>query len=471
MKKILKVLTLVLCFTIFTVPAFAVINESTRLYGDNRYQTAEEIANEYNSGLVNSVVLVPGTNFANALPASVLAHKNKAPILLIDSTASRTKEAFDYIASHLTKIGTIYLIGDKSLIGSDFESKLNQLGYRNIIRISGIDKYETDYLIAQKLNVSSSTPLVISSGENFPDALAISSFAAAYGWPILLTNKDVMTPKIKEYIEQKQPSKVYITGGTTVIPSSLEDTVLSLAPNTKIVRFDGTDRYQTAIKIAREFAPGPLHIYVASGLNFPDALAGSVLAAEGGGPILLVNSLAKTNLPADVKNYLQTIKELKSNISLTFFGGTTVIPTPLEQLVSREGGLITDSRSILEDEVIALVNKERTSRGLQPLVKNDVLSKLARLKSQDMIDKNYFDHESPTYGSPFDMMDVFGVNFCYAGENIACGQTNADLVVEAWMNSPGHMANILKKEYQEIGVGLAWDEEGYPYWTQMFIRP
>lgn len=471
MKKIYKFLAFVLCFIIITEPVFAVVSQTTRLFGLDRYKTAKAISEQYNSGFVNSVVLAPGSNFANALPASVLAYKNEAPLLLIDSTASKTKEAFEYITSHLTKIGKIYLIGDSSLIGSDFESKLNQLGYKNVVNIKGADKYETDYLIAKELNVPIGRPVVISSGENFPDALAISSFAAANGWPILLSDKDAITPRIKEYIQEKQPSKIYITGGTAVISTMLEDEIKSLLPRAIIQRFGGIDRYATAILIANQFAPSPVNIYISSGLNFPDALAGSVLAAKSFAPIILVNPQAKTALNPNVKNYLQKIKELRVNTSLTFLGGTTVIPAQLEELVSLEGGFVTDSRNILEAEVIELVNKERTSRGLQALNHNDVLAKLTRLKSQDMADKNYFDHQSPTYGSPYDMMNSFGITYQNAGENIARGQATAKMVMEGWMNSPGHRENILKEEYQEIGVGLAIDSTGQSYWTQMFIRP
>lgn len=470
MKRILKVFALVLCFFLVAQPALAAVSHITRLYGTDRYKTAKVIAEQYNSGLVNSVVLAPGTNFANALPASVLAHKHDAPLLLLGPTAGNTQEAFDYIVSHLTKIGTIYLVGDTNLIDTQFEVKLNQLGYKNIVTIKGNDKYHTDYLIAQELGVRPGTPVVLSSGENFPDALAISSFAAAYSWPILLAEKDRMTGDIEQFITGQQPNKIYITGGSAVISSELEEAVKKLAPGAKIQRFNGSDRYATAIQIANEFAPGPLHIYVSSGLNFPDALAGSVLAAKNYGPILLVNPLAK-ELHQDVAGYLNTIKQLKSKIDMTFIGGTSVISVELENAVSQQGGYITDSLKILEDQVITLVNKERTAKGLQALTKNDVLCNLARLKSQDMIDKNYFDHDSPTYGSPFDMMKSFGIKYSYAGENIAYGQAAAEEVMEGWMKSTGHRENILKEEYQEIGVGIAKDSSGKLYWTQLFIRP
>ncbi|MDO6353625.1 SafA/ExsA family spore coat assembly protein [Caloramator sp. CAR-1] len=125
----------------------------------------------------------------------------------------------------------------------------------------------------------------------------------------------------------------------------------------------------------------------------------------------------------------------------------------------------------LESEVVRLVNIERAKVGLPPLKENWQLSRIARYKSQDMINKNYFSHYSPTYGSPFQMIESFGLRFSAAGENIAMGQRTPQEVMNAWMNSPGHRSNILNPTYTEIGVGLAKDKAGRCYWTQMFIKP
>lgn len=130
-----------------------------------------------------------------------------------------------------------------------------------------------------------------------------------------------------------------------------------------------------------------------------------------------------------------------------------------------------DEMKSMEKEVIKLVNIERANNGLAPLKENWELSRVARYKSSDMIAKNYFSHTSPTYGSPFKMINSFGLKFSSAGENIAMGQRTPQEVVQAWMNSPGHRSNILNKNFTEIGVGLAKDANGNPYWTQMFIRP
>ncbi|MCB2297672.1 CAP domain-containing protein [Clostridium tagluense] len=123
----------------------------------------------------------------------------------------------------------------------------------------------------------------------------------------------------------------------------------------------------------------------------------------------------------------------------------------------------------LEKEVVTLVNQERAKQGLAPLKDNSQLSNVARTKSEDMVANNYFSHTSPTYGSPFDMMKKFGITYNAAGENIAMGQQTAASVMNGWMNSPGHKANILSANFTEIGVGVAKDKSGTIYWTQEFI--
>ena len=119
-----------------------------------------------------------------------------------------------------------------------------------------------------------------------------------------------------------------------------------------------------------------------------------------------------------------------------------------------------------ELEVVRLINEIRAQYGLSELKVNTELSRVARIKSQDMHDKGYFSHNSPTYGSPFDMMKQFGIKYRTAGENIAMGYRNPQSVVNGWMNSPGHRANILNGSFREIGMGYIASGN---YWTQMFI--
>ena len=127
---------------------------------------------------------------------------------------------------------------------------------------------------------------------------------------------------------------------------------------------------------------------------------------------------------------------------------------------------VSSSVASFESEVVRLVNAERSKTGLAPLTQDWQLSRVARYKSQDMKDLGYFSHTSPTYGSPFEMMKSFGITYRTAGENIAKGYSTPEAVVKAWMNSPGHRANILNSSYTHLGVGYVAQGS---YWTQMFI--
>jgi len=129
-----------------------------------------------------------------------------------------------------------------------------------------------------------------------------------------------------------------------------------------------------------------------------------------------------------------------------------------------------DDIKALEQKVADIVNQRRAEAGLAPLKMNWEVSRVARYKSQDMIDKKYFAHQSPTYGSAFNMMENFGIKFTAAGENIAYGQKTPEEVMTSWMNSAGHKANILSSAYNQIGVGAAKASNGTLYWTQMFIK-
>ncbi len=121
-----------------------------------------------------------------------------------------------------------------------------------------------------------------------------------------------------------------------------------------------------------------------------------------------------------------------------------------------------------EGAVLTLVNQERAKAGCQPLTSDSRLVTAARQHSQDMADRNYFDHTTPD-GVAFDKrITNAGYRWSNAGENIAKGQKDAAAVMQAWMNSPGHRANILNCKFKNIGVGLAYDSKRTPYWTQDF---
>lgn len=189
--------------------------------------------------------------------------------------------------------------------------------------------------------------------------------------------------------------------------------------------------------------------------------------------MLPVNALSKTcyNKVMTIKSVYIYVNGVKFKLPLT--PNCPNLPskpnnTPSNPSTTPEQKPSTDFSSY-QQQVLDLVNAERAKRGISALTLDSSLSSVATKKSQDMVNKNYFDHTSPTYGSPFDMMKQFGISYRTAGENIAKGQKTPQEVVAAWMNSEGHRKNILNPNFTNLGVGIAKDSNKTTYWTQMFI--
>lgn len=138
-----------------------------------------------------------------------------------------------------------------------------------------------------------------------------------------------------------------------------------------------------------------------------------------------------------------------------------------EATTSASSSASTSSNSSAANQILSLVNSERAAAGLSALTLDSSLTNAAMLKAQDMADNNYFSHTSPTYGTPFQMLQTLGISYKSAGENIAKGQKSAEAVMTAWMNSEGHKANILSSSYGKLGVGYV-NQNGTTYWVQIF---
>lgn len=121
-----------------------------------------------------------------------------------------------------------------------------------------------------------------------------------------------------------------------------------------------------------------------------------------------------------------------------------------------------------ELEVFNLINAQRTKNGLTALKSDAEVLRVARIKAQEMVDKNYFSHTSPTYGSPFEMLKSFKISYKSAGENIAGNSSNSG-AVNAWMNSSGHRANILNSSFNYTGIGVVKSPTYGKIYVQMFI--
>ncbi|MBP3950219.1 cell wall-binding repeat-containing protein [Bacillus suaedae] len=446
-----KVVTLLLPLLALSILFIQNADAAARISGESRYATAVEIAQEgWQSS--ETVVLARGNDFPDALAGGPLAYHFDAPILLTarDSLTSVTRSEINRLQAK-----RVIILGGTSAISKSVEDTLKSMGVE-VERIGGKNRYDTAARIAKKLPA---TKAVVASGQNFPDALAVAPYAARNGLPILLTSKESLPAETKTALTGK--TSTIVVGGTGVVSNQ----VVNQLPSAK--RYSGTDRYGTAKEIITKLPLAGGRAYVATGTNFADALAGSVLAAKRNAPIVLTNS---TNVPNVVR---QTISE--SNItSLTVFGGTAAVNEATSNLLSSIGLIDGDINKVSSQEwdVFLKVNEERVKANLKPLRLSVDLSAVARVKSKDMHDVNYFDHQSPTYGSPFEMMDDFGITYRRAAENIAAGYTSASAVMEGWMNSPGHRANIMNKDLTHIGVGYYKGTNNYrEYWTQMFITP
>lgn len=154
-----------------------------------------------------------------------------------------------------------------------------------------------------------------------------------------------------------------------------------------------------------------------------------------------------------------------TNPNVIWAGMTINIPSSTSVSPGTQAPATTaPSQSTFASQVVTLVNQERTKAGLRPLTSNSALTTMALDKAKDMYTNGYFDHTSPTYGSPFDMMTKYGISYSYAGENIAKGQQTPAAVMTAWMNSAGHRQNILSPNFTQIGVAYYNGE-----WVQEFI--
>lgn len=315
------VLFLALCFCFGFLPQDASAEDYPRLFGDTRYQTSAAVAEKYNNGQVDNVIIASGVKFPDALSVSTLAGQLHAPILLVNKTADQSQDALDYISKHMTG-GKVWIIGGTNAVDGGFESKLTSMG-NSVERLAGYDRYETCSAIVEKTSVPTVTPVFVASGENFPDALSIASVAAAKGYPIILTPKNALPDGAESYLSNQQPSEVFIIGGTGVIPQAIESRIRAILPSATVTRLAGRSRYDTSVEVYKKFFEDPLNIYIASGTQFADALSTSVLAAKDNAPIVLVES-GKNVPPSSTMSYLEYLG-MSELPSVTIIGGNYAV--------------------------------------------------------------------------------------------------------------------------------------------------
>ncbi|MGI1660169.1 MAG: cell wall-binding repeat-containing protein [Desulfitobacterium sp.] len=356
-------LAILIAFTARPVQANTAINP--RLDGPDRYQTSAAIAKQFSDQVVDHVVLASGKDFPDALSASVLAHQWNAPILLVNKQPHNSPDALAYIETHLARDGKIFITGGEGVIGAEFDSFFADKGY-TVERLGGVDRYDTDRLIADALNSEPSGTVYIASGENFPDVLSVSSFASQTQAPILLVKHDSIPLAIQDYLQSQQPKQVYISGGAGVVSLEVESQIQDILPEATVTRFSGNDRYETAAQAYEQMAPNPETIYIASGLNYPDALSGAPLASQKGDPILLIDPTTPF-IPDSIAAYLSQLYINGITPSVTGLGGPGVVPDEVINNVVRllngeaQSPLFmvrtVDSRLVMEKSIIPITKE------------------------------------------------------------------------------------------------------------------
>ncbi|WP_459129135.1 cell wall-binding repeat-containing protein [Guggenheimella bovis] len=268
--------------------------DAQRIFGLDRIDTAVNLSKELYDSTEN-VIIARKDTFPDALSGSVLARVLDAPVLLCSSDVLDPA-----VAEEIRRLNAqnIYIIGGSQSISPKVESELSTMA-RSVQRVSGRDRYETSAKVASLISIYSGgvESAVIVSGENYPDALSISPYAARTLAPILLVKSKEVPASIKKAIQDIGIKVTTVVGGMQVI----DDSVLKELPGLR-GRIGGQTRFETSALIAEKFFSGATKTIVASGERFADALVSGPLAYKDQAPILLVK---KNILPSEIETYLK----------------------------------------------------------------------------------------------------------------------------------------------------------------------
>jgi putative cell wall-binding protein len=279
-------------------------NIATRQSGADRYATAATISRATTASNTDVVYVATGLNFPDALAAAAAAGHLNAPILLTQPLALPTPTK-----TELTRLKPVKIIVAGG-IGVISAAVFNQLAAYtvptgNVERQSGADRYATAASVSSHTFDPGVAVAYIATGLNFPDALAAAAASGRLGGPVLLVTKTSIPTATQTELTRLQPGRIIVAGGSGVV-SDLVLTALNGFTSGGVERQSGLNRYATAASVSSHtFAPGVPVVYVATGLNFPDALAAAAAAGRLGGPVLLV---LPTSIPADTAAELSRLK-------------------------------------------------------------------------------------------------------------------------------------------------------------------
>lgn len=305
-----------------SVSAFAKPADN-RYYGQDRYETSASIVSNGWSGSSDYAVLATGEDFPDSLSAVTLAAIHKAPIIL---TQKDTLTAVSDAQIQRLNVKNIYIVGGTGVISSGIETTLKNRGI-NVTRIGGQDRYETAVDIANQIPLTSGE-IAITYGFNFADALSMAPIAAKKGMPLLVVPKTLdggkLPASVQAYLDANKGkiTKTYVLGGTDYI----SDEVAAKFPNTERVDNISADKNcDKNAAIVSRFASSLdfSTVYIATGKDFPDTLAGAALAALNGSPILFINDNSNSTMDSNIKTLITNNASVIKNV--VALGGTGVV--------------------------------------------------------------------------------------------------------------------------------------------------
>lgn len=324
-KKIFiaSLFSLVFLVTVLSSPNVLASSTSKRIMGDDRYKTAVAISQTGWPDGAATAILATGENYPDALSAAPLAHKYNAPILLTESNALN-----DDTTSELKrlKVKKVYLIGGLGALSRNIETQLAKLSI-STTRIAGQDRYDTSIQIAKLIGAGKGA--FVTTGLDFPDAVSAAPIAAAQGMPILLVPPDHLPATTQTYLNSSKITNLYVLNGS----NELNDSLVNQLPNAVVI--SGNDRYERNINLIKQFSDKLTFdsIYIATGNDYPDALAASALAQKYQAPVILVQN---DSIPDPVPTLLRS--ELVNTINI--IGGYSAISASLESALQSIPGQI-----------------------------------------------------------------------------------------------------------------------------------
>lgn len=291
------------------------------LAGMNEFTTATAISKQAFPNGSYSVVLASNTSFADALAAVPLADGLSAPILLTgpQSLQQDTMNEIKRLKAH-----SIFIMGGTLVVSQAMEDELKRQGY-DVFRIGGATRFATAALVAENTDYvrknngkSQAKEIFFVSGENFADALSLGSIAARRNANILYMTKSAQfDDKTQQYLEKMKGklTNIYIVGGPLAISENAEKVLAPYAP--KITRIGGVNRFETSVKLNETFASDLTGdaLCTTTGLNFPDALAGGVLAASLKAPVVIADN--------GYTSWLESYSNKRKPKTIYVFGGIT----------------------------------------------------------------------------------------------------------------------------------------------------